>query len=328
MAFDIIDFEKVVPKPLLDFYVEKMELEADRRSIESIFNSLNEKNSTMVNSLYDNYKYAGRTAVNIFEEVTLPSEFLTKEKFEKILIKELGTSKIYNKEFRPPLSEEPQINFVEDRGDSVLVEFVAKGKNRRLRNGYDIIEVASIQFEHAVVHFVGPTIIELRCPYSLHSKFLSCFENYFRNELNESNRIFEWVPITRVSNSEAEKIAKILSAGLVEADHKDDGIFDRHLVTANPDIRDLRTEDEYVQQFKNKMLLSQSLLIDYEDITPYGTYKTTIKFKINLHTGFQFLSKVSESVIDYVMDVFMDVRYNEGKSYENPKSVENQEAAV
>lgn len=310
MHFDLLDFERAVPKPLIDFYLEKLDVEADRRSIESMYNALNDNNPVLVNDLYQNYSYAGKTAVNIFEEVTLPKGFLSKERMIRVLQRELGRTDIFGKEFRPPLSEEPQINYVEDRDDSIIIQFVVKGKNRRIRNGYDIIEVASIQFEFAIVRFMGPTIIELRCAYNQHAKFLACFENYFKNDLGEPNKEFEWLPITKVSNEEAEKIAKILSAGLVEADHKDDGIYDRHIVTANPMIRNLREQEEYVKQFKNKMLLSQSLLISYQEVTPYGNYTCDIKFKINLNTGFQFLSKVSESVIDYVMGVFIDVRYN------------------
>lgn len=310
MDFDILDFEKTVPKGLVDFYVEKLELKSDRRSIISMYNSLNEDNQDIVKQLYSEYCYAGKTAVNIFEETTLPTGFLKKEKMISILQKELGRKDIFKKEFRPPLSEEPQINWVEDRGDTLLIQFVSKGKSRRIRNGYEIIEVESIEFEFAIVHFLGPVIIELRCAFNQHSKYLSSFESFFLPLIEgEESRKFNWIPITKVSNTEAEKIASILSAGLVEADHKDDGIYDRHIVTASPKVRDLRLQAEYTQQFKNKMLLSQVLVIDYEDQTDYGIYTTNIKFKINLNTGFQFLSKVSEAAINYVMNVFLDVRY-------------------
>lgn len=315
MNFDVLDFEKAVPKTLLDFYIEKLELETDRRSLVSMYNSLNENNPSIINKLYGEYCYAGKTAVNIFEEITLPSNFLTKKKMIEILQKELGRINIFNTEFRPPLTEEPQINWVEDRGDTILIQFVSKGKNRRIRNGYDIIEVSSIDFEFAIVHFYGPTIVELRCAYNQHSKYLGCFEGYFLSAIEgEETKNFEWSPITKVSNEEAEKIAGILSAGLVEADHKVDGIYDRHIVTASPQVKDLRAQEEYIQQFKNKMLLSQVLIIDYEDVTDYGSFKTEIKFKINLNTGFQFLSKVSEGAIDYVMNVFLDVRYKTNNS--------------
>ncbi|MFP3415169.1 hypothetical protein SB773_27010 [Bacillus sp. SIMBA_074] len=312
MRHDILDFEKVVPKALISFYVDKMELEADRRSFENMYNAINESDSELVEMLYNNYSCAGKTAVNIFQEVTLPAGFLTKEKMVRILQKEIGSSSIFNREFKPPLSDEPQINYVEDRGDSILIQFVAKDKPRRIRNGYDIMEVVSVNFEFAIVRFMGPTIIELRCAYNKHNRFLACFENYFREELKEVGREFEWIPITKVTNAEAEEIAKRLSAGLVEADHKDEGIYDRHIVTASPDVKNLREQEEYIQQFKNKMLLSQSLIISAKEETTFGEYETEVKFKINLHTGFQFLSKVSEAVIDYVMNVFIDVRYNEG----------------
>lgn len=308
MNFDLFDFERVVPKRLLDFYLDKLSSDADRRSIESMYNGLIEQGPGYIEEAFSRYQYAGRTAVNIFQEITLPSGFLTKEKMEILLRKELGVENIYQ-EFRPPLSDTPQINFVEDHGDKILIQFVVKSKERRVRDGYEIRAVTGINFEIAIVHFLGPTLVELRCAYNMHGKFLACFEGLFRMAPSYESSKFEWIPITKVSNFEAEQIATVLSAGLIEADHKDSGIYDRHLVTANPAIRDLRQEREYVEAFKNKMLLSQVLIISYHEKTSLGDRISDIRFKINLHTGFQFLSKVSEPVIEYVMQVFLDVRY-------------------
>ncbi len=306
------DFYKLLIEKMLEFifYIEKMELETDIRSIESIYNSLNEEVPELVKRICDNYRYVGKTAVNIFEEESIFNE-VTKEQFIQVLQKELGADEIFDKEFRPPLHEKPQINYVEDRGQSILIRFVMKGKARNIRDGYDIRQVASSEFEVAIVHFEneGRVLVELRCSYSKRAKFLACFEQYFQNATGRQGIDFDWKPITKVSNKEAEEIAKRLSAGLVEADHKDSGIYDRHVVTASPHIKDLRDQEEYITEFKNKMLLSQVLTIDYTEETDYGEYKTEIKFKINLNTGFQFLSKVNEGVVEYVMKVFREVRY-------------------
>jgi hypothetical protein len=310
LAYDIIDFERVVPKELLEFYLDKLNITADRRGIESMYEGLVTKDPGSAHAIYANYQYAGRTAVNIFEEITLPANFLTKQILEQLLRAELTTDHIYGKEFRPPLSERPQIYYVEDRGDSVLIQFVVKGKERRVRDGYEIRSISTVNFETAIIHFGGRPMIELRCSYNQHGKFLAFFEELFKTVELFTSHAFKWTPITKVSNDEAEKIAAILTAGLVEADHKDDGIFDRHIVTAAPNIKDLRKEKEYIENFKNKMLLSQTLMIRYTDKTKLGDYTSDIKFRINMYTGFQFLSKVSEPVIEYVMRVFVDVRYN------------------
>lgn len=310
LNFDILDFENVVPKPLLEFYIDKGDILADRRSIESMYTALAKKDPSIIQGIYSSYKYGGSTAVNIFEEITLPPNFLTKKRFERVLKEILGEEEIYNKEFRPSLSNDPQIHYIEDRGNSIVITFVVKGNARRVRDGYEVKTYYPINFEYAIVRFMGPTLIELRCSYNMHGKFLQCFENYFRiMDENYKKHKFNWVPITKVTNKEAEEVARILSAGLVEADHKDDGIYDRHIVTASPKVRDLRQHDEYVKQFKNKMLLSQTLITSFEEKTPFGSFSREIKFKINLNTGFQFLSKVSEGVIDYVMGVFIAIRY-------------------
>lgn len=314
MNFDIFDFERVVPKPLLDFYLDKLGSDVDRRSMESMYHGLVDKNPELAQETFLRYQHAGRTAVNIFQEITLPSGFITKEKMEILLKRELGADNIYQ-EFQPPLSDTPQINYVEDHGDKILIQFVVKGKERRIRDGYEIKTITGINFELAIIHFLGPTLIELRCAYNMHGKFLACFEDLFRTVTGYESHKFQWIPITKVSNAEAEQIALILSAGLIEADHKDSGIYDRHLVTANPNIRDLRQQHEYTETFKNKMLLSQILIISYNENTPFGEHNTDIRFKINLHTGFQFLSKVSEPVIEYVMQVFLDVKYSGTMKY-------------
>ncbi|SEI74639.1 hypothetical protein [Paenibacillus polymyxa] len=323
LNFDIVDFERVVPKPLLEFYLDKLDVEADRRGFATMYEGLNSCNSKITKAIYENYKYAGRTAVNIFEEITLPSNYLTRERVIKYIKKEVGAENIFNKEFRPPLSDHPQINYVEERNNSLLIQYVLKGRERRVRNGYEVVTISSVEFEYAIIHFNGPNFVELRCAYNAHSKFLGCIEGYIRDndEIYKTHK-FEWSPVTKTTNAEAEKIATILSAGLIEADHKDDGIYDRHLVTASPRVKDLRQENEYIEQFKNKMLLSQNLIINYTEKTPYGDYNREIKFKINLNSGFQFLSKVSEPVIDYVMKVFIDTRYSSDDTMKDEKVVE------
>lgn len=120
LNFDIVDFERVVPKPLLEFYLDKLDVEADRRGFATMYEGLNSCNSKITKAIYENYKYAGRTAVNIFEEITLPSNYLTRERVIKYIKKEVGAENIFNKEFRPPLSDHPQINYVEERNNSYL----------------------------------------------------------------------------------------------------------------------------------------------------------------------------------------------------------------
>lgn len=310
MNYDILDFESCVPKPLLMFYLKQLDIETDKRSIEGIYNALTEVNSQLVDKVYKNYRYAGITAVNIFESEVLYNT-VKKEDFIKFLNKIIDKKEIFGVEFKPTLSEQPQINLIEDRGNSILIEFVMLGKPRKVRDGYELRTLRNVEFEVAIIHFEedGQVLLELRCSYNKRKKYLETFEYYFKSILNNQVLEFQWDPITKVTPEEAEEIARRLSAGLVEAEHKDDGIYDKHTVTASPAVKDLRKQQEYIEDFKNKMLLSQVLTIDYTEKTEYGEYKTEVKFKINLNTGFQFVSKSNEDVVERVMKVFRDVRY-------------------
>lgn len=310
MNYDILDFESCVPKQLLMFYLKQLKIDADKRSIENIYNALIETSPELVDKVYNNYRYAGITAVNIFESALLYKR-ISRESFIAFLKKMQGKDIIFGVEFKPVLCEQPQINLIENRGDTILIEFVMLGKNRKVRDGYDIKVLRSLEFEVALIHFEsdGQVLLELRCPYNKRKKYLETFESYFKSILGEQDLDFEWDSITQVTSVEAEKIAQKLSAGLVEAEHKDDGIYDKHIVTASPTVKDLREQEEYVNEFKNKMLLSQILIIPYTEETDYGEYKADIKLKINLTTGFQFKSKVNEGVVEYVMKVFRDVKF-------------------
>ncbi|MCU7195563.1 hypothetical protein [Turicibacter sanguinis] len=310
MNYDILDFESCVPKPLLMFYLKQLKIETDKRSIESIYNALTEFSPQLVDKVYNNYRYAGITAVNIFESEVLCNR-VNKEDFIAFLKGTVGQTEIFGVEFKPSLCEQPQINLIEDRGNSILIEFVMLGKPRKVRDGYEMRTLRSIEFEVAIIHFEedGQVLLELRCPYNKRKKYLETFESYFKLILNNQTLEFEWDPITKVTNEEAEEIARRLSAGLVEAEHKDDGIYDKHTVTASPTVKDLRKQQVYIEDFKNKMLLSQVLTIDYIEKTDYGEYKTEVKFKINLNTGFQFVSKSNEDVVEHVMKVFREVKY-------------------
>lgn len=311
MLFDVLEFENAVPKKLMEFYVNKMELTADKRSFVSLYDALNSHNENTVRKLYSEYCYAGRTSMNLFKSQKLPVNFLNRHNVVNMLQHLLGTPDIFNREFKPTLSESPKINWIEEREDSILIQFVSNGKPRRIRNGYDINIVNSIEFEFAIIHFSVSNVIELRCSYNKHQKYLSQIKEYINSTLLKATPLdnFDWIPLTKVSEEEAVQISTILSAGLVEADHKDSGIYDKHRVTASPNVTDLRQEDAYIAEFSDKMLLSQVLVIPYKEETEYGVFETEIKLRINLKTGFQFLSKVNEPGIQFVMNAFLNVKF-------------------
>ena len=100
MNYDILDFESCVPKQLLMFYLKQLKIDADKRSIENIYNALIETSPELVDKVYNNYRYAGITAVNIFESALLYKR-ISRESFIAFLKKMQGKDKIFGVEFKP-----------------------------------------------------------------------------------------------------------------------------------------------------------------------------------------------------------------------------------
>ncbi|OMF32305.1 hypothetical protein [Paenibacillus peoriae] len=306
MKANIVDFKKKVPSDRVKYVIDKEEIDCKKTSIDVMFKGLEEKQPQTLEDIYAQYQYAGKTAVNIFECVEFPSTLNTKENFlvhlKAKLNKETG---MFSRDFRPEITTVPRINRVEDLGDAVLLQWVS-GESKEVRDGYNIVQRISPTFEYMMIRFGNPVFIELRCGYSTHRKYKDAFKDLLSSDAADAPPIV-WMPVTKVTEAEAEKISEKLNAGLVESEVVGEGCIGRLSVLAAPGIEDLKQQEQYKDMVAGRQYLAQVFHIDYTE-TDTG-YSTKVKFRINLKGGFEFKSKVSERIIRRILDVFVEVRY-------------------
>jgi len=306
MKANIVDFTKKVPSDRVKHVIDQEKIDCKKTSLDVMFKGLQEKQPKMLDDIYTQYQYAGQTAVNIFECVEFPSTLNSKEDFLVHLKRKLNKDKgLLSRDFRPEISLTPRVNRVEDLGDAILLQWVS-GEAKEVRDGYNIVERISPVFEYMMIRFGSPVFIELRCGYTTHRKYKDAFKDLLSTNPDEIPPIV-WIPVTKVTEAEAEKISEILEAGLVESEVIGDGSIGRLSIYAAPGISDLKQQQQYRDMVAGRPYLAQVFNIDYLE-TDTG-YSTLVKFRINLNGGFEFKSKVSERIIRRILDVFVEVRY-------------------
>lgn len=313
-----IEFNNVVPKDRLEHLVGLEGIECDRRSVNSMYDSIHEYNSQIIESTFMEYKYAGRTAVNIFETVEFPESLNDKDLFLAHLrrkLKIVGT--LTGRAFRPEMKNEPQLNFIDDLGDALLLQWVS-GEMKISWNGYEPFERMAPSFQYMLIRFGTPTYVELRAGYTSHKKFLEALKVLMQQ--NDSDLLnITWLPVTKVTEAEAEEISRILEAGLLESEVIGEGCIGRLAVCAAPGIDDLKKQKQYTDMMAGRQYLAQVFHVPYTE-TDTG-YTTKVKFKINHKGGFEFKSKVNERIIRRILDVFIEVRYTKDLKGEEQEAV-------
>ncbi|OWA36786.1 hypothetical protein B9G55_01520 [Saccharibacillus sp. O16] len=306
MIINELEFLNAVPADRLRHTVEKEELECGKLKSAEMFEELLRVKPTLTEDLFLQYKYAGKTAVNIFENTDFPEALNDKSDFLLHIKRKLvlGTA-IVGRQFRPEITDSPQLNFIDDLGDALLLQWVS-GEKKLAWDGYETIERMHPNFEYMMIRFGSPTFVELRCGYSMHKKYKNSLEELLSVSADESVSL-NWLPVTKVTEKEAEEISNRLNAGLIESEVTGDGCIGRLSLCAAPGIDDLKKENQYNEMVAGRQYLAQVFTINYrEEDTGYSTL---VKFKINHKGGFEFKSKVSERIIRNILDVFIDVRY-------------------
>jgi hypothetical protein len=306
---NVLKFKNVVPKDRLVHHIEAEKIKC-AKEMETMFEILVKEKIAVANGVYDEYKYAGRTSVNIFEAINFPQELNNKKAFLSHLKHRLGiNTQIVGVEFRPEIQESPQINLIEDLPDGSLLLQLVSGKKRPELDGYGMIERLVPKLETMIIRFGSPVFFELRSAYHQRNAYLGLIVSLLSKDAETTPPHIEWIPITKVSESEAEKISSILKAGLLESEHIGDGCIGRFAFSAAPGIEDLKEEQQYKDLIHDKPYLAQTFNVDYSE-SETG-YFTKVKFRINHKGGFEFKSKVSERIIKRILDVFVEVRYHD-----------------
>ena len=306
-----IHFKNKVPNDRLKHAIEYEKLDCNKSSIDIMYDSLIENKPAVIENIYSQYRYAGKTAVNIFECIDFPSDLSTKESFLAHLKRKLRMSSVVlGKELRPQITTEPQVNLIEDLDGEILIQWVS-GDKKITWDGYEVTEVVVPSFEYMLIRLAKPVFIELRSGFSNHRKYMDALKKLLSKNEEDTPQI-NWLPVTKVTEAEAEQISSILNAGLVESDVIGDGCISKINLIAAPNIDDLKQQKQYTDMVAGKQHLAQVFHVDY--IEQETGYSTKVKFRINHKGGFEFKSKVSERIIKRILDVFVEVRYGKTSS--------------
>lgn len=321
MEINKLQFINSVPSDRLKHTIDTEKIECAKSSIELMFDGLQTKKPEIVNDIYSQYRYAGKTAVNIFEAIDFPESFNSKEALLIQLKRKLKLGSIVSgKELRPKLEVTPQINLIEDLGEAVLLQWVS-GEKKTIYEGYDPVDRIFPSFEYMLIRFGNPVFIELRSSFSTHRRFLDAFEKLLEDSEGNGPKL-NWLPVTKVTEAEAEEISRRLEAGLLESEVIGEGCIGKLSVCAAPGIDDLKKQKQYNEMVAGRQYLAQVFHVNYQE-TDTG-YSTKVKFRINHNGGFEFKSKVSERIIRRILDVFVEVRYglnnDSGDNIQEPAS--------
>jgi len=298
-------FEKKVPKDRLLHHVKRENLECNKNNMAEMYEALLSKSKSLVEGIYEEYRFSGITSLNIFEIVGFPEKLNNKKSFLIHLKKKLGkVNNILDKQLNPPISEIPQIHFIKETEKGYLIQWIY-GEVVENTDGYNIISRMDSRYVTTKVDFGSPVFIEIRAGYKPAVKYIKLYSELLSD--NEHPVELIRLPLTKLSELEAEEVARILKAGLLEGEHLGSNGIGKYAISADRDTKDLRELDEYKKSYMGKKYLSQTLNIEYEE-TDTG-YATEVKFRINMNGGFEFKTKVSERIIKRIFDVFAEVRY-------------------
>lgn len=296
---DLIAME--VPKPVLQFVAKENEIKPKGAGAEDYAVALvnSEKTKGTAEVLASEYRFAGRTAVNIFTPLSgIDQEWNKKEYFIKRLAQKYSPE-VFNNGLRPQLSEKPQLVNAFNRENSVVLAFTYLGKAQRQLIDYEIVKRSPQLLDYTVVHF-NPFSIEIRAPFMK--------EKMFKTAVLETMDVdpskVEWDMVTRLSDKEAQSLAEVLGAVLIGAKHKmNEGIYDTKEVKANPEIN-LFEQDEYIREFAGLPCKKQTLCFQYR--YSFGL-PGEISFRIT-DTGLNFISDIPEEVITLVVQEILKIR--------------------
>jgi len=285
--------------------VKRENLECNKNNMAEMYEALLSKSKSLVEGIYEEYRFSGITSLNIFEIVGFPEKLNNKKSFLIHLKKKLGkVNNILDKQLNPPISEIPQIHFIKETEKGYLIQWIY-GEVVENTDGYNIISRMDSRYVTTKVDFGSPVFIEIRAGYKPAVKYIKLYSELLSD--NEHPVELIRLPLTKLSELEAEEVARILKAGLLEGEHLGSNGIGKYAISADRDTKDLRELDEYKKSYMGKKYLSQTLNIEYEE-TDTG-YATEVKFRINMNGGFEFKTKVSERIIKRIFDVFAEVRY-------------------
>lgn len=294
-----------VPSDVLKFIAKKNELTPGGTTIVDYATALSSSQKTIniAGEIAKGYKYAGRTAANLFEILGIDSAWQKQDYFKKHLHKKYREN-IFTTGIRPELSEHPQLIQVIDQKQNLILVFSYLSKPKPIIYNFEVIYNQQQHNDYVIVHF-NPLLFEFRCSASDNYKYKEAILGVL--EINTSNKgvNIAWDQITNLTDAEVMELAIILGARLRVIKAKmTDGAFATKEVTAAPSVPDLSKEPEYQEEFSGKPFRKLVYTFDYS--YNYG-YQQPISYQVT-KSGLNFVTSVPEEVVSFVLDKIIDIR--------------------
>lgn len=287
-----------VPAKSLQHISSSNKLKPGGNSIEHYAKAIanNPQTISIGESLASIYRFAGRTAVSLYQPEQC--NFFDIGDVKRYLIKKYG-NEVFNNEIRPDLSDQPKLFKIHEIDDKLILAFTFLGKETRFLRNFKLTK-ERLQYVDYVVFRFNPFIVELRSAIGK----VPIFKKVIREVLNQKEDM-EWFNFSELSENEAQDLKNNLGCFLTGAKHKmTEGIYDTIEVKANTTIEDLSLEVEYKQTFSGKPYRSMTFRFPFKH--NYGL-EELITMKISPN-GVNFSSTVSEEVIDYVIQNIMQIK--------------------
>lgn len=265
--------------------------------------SLSERTIGIAGEVADSYKFAGRTAANLFEILGLDPIWQKQDYFKKHLHKKFGEH-IFTVGARPELSEHPQIVQVLEQNKKFILIFSYQDKPKPTIYNFEVVYRQQQHNDYVIVHF-NPLLFEFRCPTTESHKYKYALLNMMGINTSNKGVNIAWDQITRLTDAEVLELAIALDARLRGSKVKmDEGPFATKEVTAAPSIPDLSKEPQYQAEFSGKKFRKLAYAFDYS--YKYG-FQQPISYQVT-ESGLNFITPVPEEVISFVLDKIIEIR--------------------
>lgn len=263
------------------------------------FISSNAKLQTAAQSLVEEFQYAGKTAVRLFKPIEdIPEKYSNIKQFRAFL-RDRYNENIFTKGIRVTPTESPSLYRAVEYNGKFYLSFVYLGKERRIFRNFEIVRERPQNVDFLVVHF-NPLLLQVRVPAGKDKLFKQAFAKSLG-----INYDVHWTNYLALDANQIKSVVNKLSCGLSVAQHKmAEGPIDTITVTAKPHVS-LAGQPEYDEQYCDIPMNSAKIEIPYE----YSNgFKESISLKIN-QEGINFLSDVSEEIIDFVINLLVNEKF-------------------
>lgn len=291
-----------VPSGAIKKVLKDKKVNAKLNSLEEMASALTETLPDIGEQLSDEYKFAGSTSVNLNIMMKgIPHEWHNRDYFIRHLNKKY-TSNIFNIGIKPNLDNTPKLIRAYKHQDKLVLAFSFFGPARRVLENFQIV-VRRPQFvEYVIVHF-SPFSIEIRSSPDRNILFRDAVLDIM--DISEKDNVV-WDRVTKLTDPQANELAQKLGAKLRAAKHKmTTGVYATKEVTANTQVDDLESTEEYRKEFSNQPMKKKTLIFDF---TYSFGYTETVSYVIT-DSGLWIRSKSGEEVISYILDQIIQLRY-------------------